>query len=189
LWKVPRRAKACRQPIDQIIRRGLKARPLTGPLHKFGSNGFTRPVSSTGSMSPPVARAGRNHHQSGALSLPASRHRAHSGRRLIPIDAAGLRAAVWNPLNAASNSSGCLPSASACRSSGFVNLRSTAARLRTTPAWTATRFISQMAYSDWRVILAEFGACQTRSSPLERCASRAPQASSCSAATIAALIP
>ena len=72
---------------------------------------------------------------------------------------------------------------------GFVNIRGTAARLRTIPAGTGTRFIGQMAYSDWRVILAEFGACQTRSSPLERCGSRVLQASSCSAATIAALIP
>jgi len=72
---------------------------------------------------------------------------------------------------------------------GFVNIRGTAARLPTTPAGTATRFIGQMAYSDWGAILAEFGAWQTSSSPLERCGSRAPQASSCSAATIAALIP
>src|SRR5829696_8627384 len=41
---------------------------------------------------------------------------------------------------------------------GFVNIRGTAARLRTTHAGTATPFISQMAYSDWGVILAEFGA-------------------------------
>jgi hypothetical protein len=100
----------------------------------------------------------------------------------------GLVPEFWKPLIKCSQQSLEVFAVGIDCSSGFVNIRAPQQHADDT-AGTATRFISQMAYSDWRVILAEFGACQTRSSPLERCGSWVPQASSCSAATITALIP